>query len=237
MQNRFGLFSFFLIISILSLQAQTNGTDKVRKNEISINILPTFRLLAGNNASNSPADLFGIYRHFYNRNVLRVGILGYSNQFEDKTKRSFTVKDSAFSINNPQTIQGHFGLFGGWERHSKDFDLNKMDFYYGIDLFGTIGDSKTYDSIEEYKLMQNGVYQLSSSPSNENYDPTETIRTFEVGGSPFAGLRIPVKKRSVFGFECAMNLGFVGSKNVGLQTNNNYFNSDAKFRITYGARF
>lgn len=228
--------SFLLIISYLMTNAQTNPADKVRKNELSINILPVGRMLLSNTSS-TVGETFGIYRHFYTRDALRIGIMGYSNNSDDLSKRYFVVKDSSFEIHTPNTTRGYGGLFVGWERHNKNFDLNKWDIYYGVDAFGKIGDIRAFDGMETYKSNKDGVYQLVPNMTKLDYKPVEKTIFYEGGASILSGLRVPIKKRSVFGFEAALSLGLLRENNITLKTNATSFNFDTKLRILYGLRF
>jgi len=210
------LFSLFVIVTSVRAQEGTDfnpqpkpEVELKKKNEISINTAPLFRVLL--NASSSEATRFSAtYKRNLNcHSALRLSIMAdmmngdnyYTHPWNDVIilqTDSVMIKQSQVA---PGYVSPHINI--GYERL---FGKHKLQWFYGADLLVGYAQNKSY--LQNTTLIRDTAQ--GSSAWVERYDLKADVvsktekKIVSVGISPFFGAKYPISKR----FSLSAQVGF-----------------------------
>ncbi|MDQ3048283.1 MAG: hypothetical protein M3R27_12100 [Bacteroidota bacterium] len=195
-----------VLLSAISVCAQDtipspSNLPVLKRNEISINTLPVFKVLL--NAGNSEATRHSLAykRNFKNgRSALRFSFVAdninkdvygnrvtYISENDTMRRKQRVVNNSYWS---PHINIGYERLFG----------QKKLKWFYGADL--SIGYSESRSITQNYIITVLGPHILLEEYESEA-NITQKSKTFSVGIIPFFGVKYPLSRR----FSISMQLG------------------------------
>lgn len=196
MKNASALFLFCTLVLVSSAQKNDSllGAHVFKKNEISINSAPVFKVLFY--TGNSKAERYSITykRHLFNdRSALRFSVI--MDKFNSHYERLSVSTSSVRHLEETQQTHGYWNPhinFGYEQIHGK----KKVKLFYGTDFLIGYSESKSF---RQYRVVSIGTDTLSSSPAmlesfNSDDNLYTKINTFSVGLNPFVGVKYPISK-------------------------------------------
>ncbi|HEY0031216.1 MAG TPA: hypothetical protein VGC65_10690 [Bacteroidia bacterium] len=181
------------------VKAPANIPD-MKKNELSINAVPVFKMLS--NTGPSPATRFSFtYKRYLNeKSTLRFSVKAdridlAANKYNPWNEHILLGDDTVITKErrvSPAYFSPHLNI--GYERL---FGRNKLKWFYGADL--SVGYARSRSFIESKTLIKDTTQGaggwIESMTNQSEILSTTTKKITSLGLSPFFGLKYPLSKR------------------------------------------
>lgn len=215
------LLPFLVIAASASAQEGTDfnsspttvASEPLKRNEISINTAPLFRMLLGAGSSEATRFSATYKRNLTSKSAFRFSIMAdmmnqnsyYPNPWNEAIilqTDSVLIKQTTVS---PSYVSPHVNI--GYERL---FGKNKLKWFYGTDL--TLG----YHKSESYKQNKTLVRDTAFGQNawvevldvQANIVSSTKTKGYSIGLSPFFGAKFPVSKRLSISAQVGADMAF-----------------------------